>query len=261
VVPLTVERRAAGLIGLRRTAPLGYGGWIGDELDDDRARGAAWYILEQLGSVVWIANPYEPRGLAIAQQAGREGHTLVLDLQEGFAAVRGRWSKGHRAAAKSARRQGVTARRGTGRADWLAYFEAYRDSLSRWGRGVTSRYGWPMFDALARVPECELWVAEHEGTIIAGVVCLRDRQRVIYWHAATLERAFPLRPSNLLLETAIADACERGSGIFDLGASGGHKGVEAFKRSFGAMPLASAVVTVDRGLMRVARTVRRAVSI
>jgi CelD/BcsL family acetyltransferase involved in cellulose biosynthesis len=118
-----------------------------------------------------------------------------------------------------------------------------------------------MFEALARVPECELWVAEHDGTVIAGALCLRDRERVIYWHAAALDRALPLRPANLLLETTIADACERGSRVFDLGSSGGHEGVEAFKRSFGAAPLPSAVVTVDRGLMRAARTLRKAVPV
>lgn len=213
-------------------------------------------MREGLGSLVWTANPYEPRGVEVARTIGEASDTLVLDLTDGFAAVRARWSQAHRRNATNAARGGVLARRASGIGDWEAYFEVYRDSLRRWGPRASSRYDWRLFAELATVGECELWVAEHDQTVIAGALCLRDSERVIYWHGATLERAFNLRPANLVLEAAIADACESGARVFDLGASGGHAGVHEFKRRFGATPLPGAVVRIDRGLVRMARAMR-----
>lgn len=257
VLPLVVERRAGGLIEVRRSAAAGYGGWLASaELTRDQARNAATFMRTELGSLVWTANPFEPRGLEIARSIGEASDTLVLDLRDGFAAVRGRWSEGHRRNATNAARNGVQTRRALGIGDWKAYFDVYEDSLRRWGARASSRYGWSLFAELASLPEAELWVAEHDRTVIAGALCLRDPERVIYWHGATLERAFDLRPANLVLQAAIADACERGAGVFDLGASGGHAGVQEFKRRFGATPLPGAVVRVDRGLVRVARVTR-----
>src|SRR4029079_1053277 len=72
------------------------------------------------------------------------------------------------------------------------------------------------------------------GEIAAGALCLYSRRHVAYWHGAARERLLECRPVHLLIETALHDACERGMRWFDFNPSGGHRGVEAFKKGFGA---------------------------
>jgi hypothetical protein len=65
---------------------------------------------------------------------------------------------------------------------------------------------------------------------------------------------------NLLLHDVIRDACERGFRWFDFNPSGGHEGVAAFKRSFGAECRPAPVVTIEGARHRLVRrlgTLRR----
>ena len=163
----------------------------------------------------------------------------MLDLADGFEALRRGFSKGHRAAITQAERKGVTTRVAASAEDYRSYFAVYEDSLRRWGEAASPRYPWTLFERAWQLAErhpdaLRLWLAEHEGEIVAGALVLYWRGHVMYWQAATLERAFELRPANLVLANAIEDACERGCRWFDFGSSGGHEGPEAFKRRFGA---------------------------
>jgi len=88
----------------------------------------------------------------------------------------------------------------------------------------------------------------------AAALCLAGLQVVVYWHGATLEAAFELRPSTLLLHEAVRDACAYGAAWFDLNPSAGLEGVREFKRCFGTQTLSCPVVvrqsTRTRGLRR-----------
>ena len=53
---------------------------------------------------------------------------------------------------------------------------------------------------------------------------------------------FHLRPVNLLMCEIIKHSCDRGYSWFDFNPSGGHEGVTAFKKSFGAEALPCPVV-------------------
>ena len=57
-----------------------------------------------------------------------------------------------------------------------------------------------------------------------------------------MEKYFKVRPTNLLMYEAIKDACDRGYAWFDFNPSGGHEGVEAFKKNFGAQALPAPVI-------------------
>jgi hypothetical protein len=58
---------------------------------------------------------------------------------------------------------------------------------------------------------------------------------------------------NLLMAEAIRDASLRGYRWFDFNPSGGHAGVQDFKRRFGAIPLAAPVIRTATGWRRAGR--------
>jgi CelD/BcsL family acetyltransferase involved in cellulose biosynthesis len=73
------------------------------------------------------------------------------------------------------------------------------------------------------------------GRPIAGAVFLVERGTVVYKYGASDERAWSLRPNNLLFAEAIRRACDEGRTSFDFGrANVGGAGLRAFKASWGA---------------------------
>jgi lipid II:glycine glycyltransferase (peptidoglycan interpeptide bridge formation enzyme) len=172
--------------------------------------------------------------------------TQALNLGVGLDAIRRRLSKGHRSAISKAQRSGVTVRRAETMKDWRRYFELYQLSLGRWGARATSRYDWRLFEMLeALSPNVQLWLADLDGSSVAGAVLARGGEHVGYWHGAAAESAFPARPVHLLLWTVIEQAVQTGALWFDFLPSGGHLGVEAFKRSFGAVDIP--LLRIDTG--------------
>ena len=159
----------------------------------------------------------------------------MVDLRGGLVDVERRWSKGHRAAAKQARRAGVAIRRASSRADWQVYDAIYRDSLIRWGDSATTEHPARLFEEFSKLESdrVNLWLAEFEGKAVAGALCLHGVEHISYWHGAAMADSFHLRPVHLLMFEAMRDACERGYTWFDFNPTGGLEGVRAFKKSFG----------------------------
>jgi lipid II:glycine glycyltransferase (peptidoglycan interpeptide bridge formation enzyme) len=120
-------------------------------------------------------------------------------------------------------------------ADWKKYYEVYEDSLLRWGDKASSRYELRLFEEMQRrnSPNIKLWLAAYQEKIIAGALCFYAKKHVVWWHGASLEKHFRLRPNTLIIYEAIKDACERGFSWFDFNPSGGHEGVTSFKKRFG----------------------------
>lgn len=261
VVPTTVEWRAGRMLRLTRMSPADtYGGWLSSaSLDEEQISALYTLIKRELVNVRWVVNPFltgatAPRGLPAPAL-----HTLSLDLAGGFDACRSRWSKGHKSAATKALREGVTVEIAEDAEDWRAYFGVYGDSLRRWGKRTTSQYTWPLFEALSATDSryVRLWLARWKDVVIAGALCLYHPRQVAYWHGAALERHFARRPTNLLIQEAIRDAVDRGATWFDLGPSGGHEGVEKFKRGFAPAVLPISMIDEAGVLLRSARAVNR----
>ena len=73
------------------------------------------------------------------------------------------------------------------------------------------------------------------GRPIAGAVFLVERGTVVYKYGASDERAWSLRPNNLLFAEAIRQACDEDRKRLDFGRSNvGDVGLRAFKASWGA---------------------------
>ncbi len=236
LLPLSRTRVYKGLMSSFVSSPAGtFGGWLStDALGAPHARALARH-LRSLPELNWRLNPYDPNLEHIDLAGSRPDETHVIALPADFAENFRSWSKGARAAVKQSAREGVTVRLADGEADWRAYYEVYLDSVRRWGERAGARYDWSLFGALAgrRSEAVRLWLAEHEGNVIGGALCLYARRHVVYWHGAALEANFKLRPVNSLMHACIQDACAREFRWFDFNPSGGHAGVAAFKRGFG----------------------------
>jgi lipid II:glycine glycyltransferase (peptidoglycan interpeptide bridge formation enzyme) len=157
-------------------------------------------------------------------------------LTDDFESIYKLWSKGHKSAARKAQKAGVTADIAKSHESWKDYYSIYQDSLRRWGTSATSSYGWFLFKILydQRSINIQLWLAKFEDKSIAGALCFYHRNHVAYWHGASLSDYSQLRPTNLLMYEIIRDSCRRKAKWFDFNPSGGHDGVKAFKKSFGA---------------------------
>lgn len=246
VLPLTARPALRGLTRRYLSSPGGtYGGWISaTPLTGAHAALLVDFLTQELGPLEWRLNPYDPLLRDISVPGAEPDETHAIDLGPGFEAVtRGR-SKANKAA-----RAGVTVVPAASEGDWRAYFALYEKSLTRWGGSATSRYRWPLFEAIRTqaTPGARLWLARLQDHFIAGALCFHARRHVVYWHGAADEAHFELRPVNLLMQEAIRDACGRGAAWFDFNPSGGHEGVRQFKRSLGGAPLPSPVVRVAGG--------------
>jgi CelD/BcsL family acetyltransferase involved in cellulose biosynthesis len=253
------ERLHRGLTSRLVTTSSGtYGGWLAGPGAGAAHAGALAARLLREPDLWWRLNPYDPLVEAPHGVAVRPEESDALALDGGFEAVWRRASRGHRAAANKAARAGVDVRRAASRSDWEAYYAVYQDSLRRWRehRSWTLGYGAQLFEALRRHdPEhVQLWLAWHQGRAVAGALCLAGPAALVYWHGATLEAAFDLRPSTLLMREIVRDACASGAAWFDFNPSAGLEGVREFKRRFGTQTLSCPVVvrqsTRTRGLRR-----------
>lgn len=235
VIPVGVERRLHGMVDIAHMSPAGtWGGPLMTEGGARHRRVLTSLVLSRFPNLNWLDNPFGSDATRGFVDATRRDATLVVDLAADMDSIVRRWSKGHRSAVSQARRLGVTTHVASTEAEWKDYFRAYEDSLRRWGKHASSSYPWQLFDALRRQPSSvvRLWLAKHEGSVVSGALCFYSNDVVSFWHGATSASAFQLRPAHLLLFEAIGDAVAQGHAIFDLGPSGGHDGVEHFKRGF-----------------------------
>ncbi len=227
------------------SSPAGtYGGYLSNhELNLAQARRLTTALLERFRPLSWRLNPYDPITSQLDLVGLREDFTRTLDLTVGKEAILRSWTKGHRSAAKKAERLGVHVRLAKTLEDWQAYYKIYERTLERWGDRASSRYQWRLFQ---RLFECgsehvKLWLAEVEGLAVAGALCLASGKHIVYWHGAADEEFFPLRPVHLLIREIVFWSCETGMQWFDLNPSGGHAGVDLFKKGFGTVSMRSDV--------------------
>lgn len=226
-----------------------YGGWLAESpLGKQHAEALARHLVREYPALTWRLNPFNDVECASAPATAREGHTRVLQLEDGLEALRRRFSKGHRAAVKQARRAGVEAGTASGDLAWEEYARLYQSSLKRWGKRATTRHDPRVFEELMRREgrNVRLWLARHQNEVVAGAILLQEGEQLCYWHGAARSERFHLRPVHLLLHEAIDQACQEELEIFDLGPSAGLEGVEAFKKGFGAVPLPAPVVAYER---------------
>lgn len=249
LLPLSYQNNLKGLIKNYISSPAGtFGGWISvDGIDTNHAILLTKFLNEKLSSLVWRINPYDGLISELGVQASEYDETYTLSLEVGFEVIYKKWTKGHRSAARKAHELGVSVKLASTLEDWKSYYYVYKDSLRRWGNQVSSRYGWGIFHEMFQrdSPNLKLWLALcADKSVVAGAIVLYAKRHVVYWHGAALEEYFSLRPVNLLLYEIIKNASEEKYFWFDFNPSGGHKGVAAFKKSFGVEVLPCPIIYV-----------------
>ncbi len=259
LLPLSIQKRFKGLIRNYISSPAGtFGGWVSaDDLSVEHAALLTKYLLNKTGNLFWRLNPYDKLVFQVYKDANRDDATTMINLSAGFDSICKGWTRGHASAARKARKEGVNIKLASNQYDWQSYFKAYEDSLYRWGENATSKYGWELFHEIFRrkSSHVKLWLAIYQNIVVAGALCFYAKKHVVYWHGAALSDYFYVRPVNLIMYEAIKDACEQGLTWFDFNPSGGHKGVMAFKKSFGAEELKAPVINIESKMSTLSNTI------
>lgn len=259
LLPFSCARKLKGLVTNIVSSPMGtYGGWIStDDLSVPHAVLLCEYLTVKLKNLQLRLNPYDEIALRSGIKFNKYDETHALSLVCGFDEIFAGWTKGHSSAARKARKEGVRIRIGSTLDDWQAYCQVYLDTLRRWGDRASSSYSEHLFLQMfqKRSSNIKLWLAFYEDKVVAGAVCFYAGRHAVYWHGAALEETFKLRPVNLLMYEVIKDACENGYEWFDFNPSGGHPGVVAFKKSFGARPLPCPVIITQSGWSKLIRRI------
>jgi len=240
LLPLVVKRRYGGLVNeYLSCVEGGFGGWISkDSLRIEHTIELAKLLTEELGSLTWRLNPYDPLIWEVNQPYNFADETHVINLEKDFTVLFKNQSSTVRKARK-AEKAGVEIDIASTLNEWREYYEVYQSSIKRWGEKAISEYRWDIFQKLfeQNSSNVRLWIARYQGKIVSGAVCLYAQRNIVYWHGSSMEEYFQLRPVNLLMYKIMWAGYEQGYSWFDFGSSGGLESVAAFKKSFGATPL------------------------
>ena len=261
LLPLSSQKRLKGLSKSYLSSPAGtFGGWIAAEsLDQAHADRLVDYLMKDLPGIVWRWNPYDPHLFKTGIRAGRQEVTHALNLETDLQELTKRRSKGNISSMHKAVKSGVQIMQAQNIDDWREYFAVYEDSIQRWGESVSSRYTYDLFDEIFKRKSAyiRLWLARSEAKVIAGALMFYAKQHAVYWHGAALSDYFEMRPVNLLMDACIKDAGQRNLTWFDFNPSGGHEGVAAFKKRFGADELPCPVIHTETKLLKVVAKIKR----
>ena len=235
LLPLAWRKRLKGMIKEYISAPVGtYGGFLGNgKLNREETNQLQSYI----GRFTFLrirANPLkeilDPSFYTIKK------FTQIIDLNKGLEEIKKKWSKNHLRSLKKGIDNEMSIRESNKKLDWKNYYDVYQDSLRRWEKNSSNQYRWSLFDLLSRLAKdnCKLWLIEKEDKLISGCICFYQNEHVVYWHGASLESFFYLRPVHVLHHHIMQMAIKCGFRWYDFNPSGGHLGVVKFKQGFGS---------------------------
>jgi CelD/BcsL family acetyltransferase involved in cellulose biosynthesis len=154
---------------------------------------------------------------------------------------------------RKAEKSGVSVRRASSDADFMAYHAMLAECCRRWG--TPTEFGLEFFVELAKIDRnaVQMWIAEHEGDIVAADLNFVYGDTVMNWGNVSFEKARHLATTNLLHATAIRWAIENGFSVYNLGSSRGLPGVESFKSSLGTETDALLRLSAEKAWYRAAR--------
>ncbi len=174
----------------------------------------------------------------------------VLDLDDGFDALHGRFNKMARKAIRKAEREGVVVDCDTTGAGVDTYYELYERWVARRARARRIPLRAMRWQAHRNEPRKRLdlladlfgdgfrvWLARVDGEPIAAMITLVRGEVALAWRGTSdLDRAGPVRANDLIHRHAIEDACLSGCRYYNMGESGGVESLMKFKERFGATP-------------------------
>jgi lipid II:glycine glycyltransferase (peptidoglycan interpeptide bridge formation enzyme) len=123
--------------------------------------------------------------------------------------------------------------------DLLNYYEIYLDTMRRL-RGVPFSFSFfkSLWNVLKPKKLLNLFLAEHEGRIIAGQIVLLYKRKIQIFNNASLRKYWRLKPNNLIDYWTIKYGYEQGFNVVDFGGTppppSGHY---EYKKSIGGKPV------------------------
>ena len=224
-----VKRFKKGLLRKIISSPAGvYGGFLAYEpLTEEDLKKLVSYAAK-LGEEVVITD-------ANYNICDRKITTQTISLKEGIEDVRKGYAEAHPRKIEKAKKEGVTVKLAETDNDWDIYVGIYQQMLNEWDN-PTMKYSTALFDKFKNVSGVKLWLAEYNGEIVGGALCLYHNNHVAYWHGAGNKAAKDVNANYVLFDAIMEEACKNGYEVFDMMPSAGLKGVEEFKSNFGAVP-------------------------
>ena len=210
--------RRSGAIALKVEPP-----WL------DSPEAAAW----------WLRQGFRP-----SAQTVQPRRTIVIDLGPEEEEILGQMKSKWRYNVRLAGRKGVSVRQGTVE-DLAAFYALMRETGERDGFAVhTPDYYRAALELFAEQGRAALFLAEHGGQVLAGLVAFAFGAQAIYMYGASGERERQRMPNHLLQWEAMRWARARGCQVYDLwgipdvdptSPSAALAGVERFKAGFGGV--------------------------
>jgi lipid II:glycine glycyltransferase (peptidoglycan interpeptide bridge formation enzyme) len=156
------------------------------------------------------------------------------------------WRSIHRSArqrVKKAQRRHVQIQMAESRESMEHYYRLHLLTRSKkHGMPAQSRrYFFGLWDAFAPSGVLRLWLAEHQGIVVAAAISLASGTAVRWAYNSSDEHYLPLAPNHLLIWSTISWACANGYSTLDMGRTArDNNGLMDYKRSWGAImePLA-----------------------
>jgi FemAB-related protein (PEP-CTERM system-associated) len=184
-----------------------------------------------------IAHQTQGDASSIYQQNGfeinEEFSTYVLELGKPEEVWTKLDPKSVRWAIRKAQKDGVTVRKANSVSDIKCFYNLNLKTKTRLGvPGHPQKLFLEMLEELGA--QCQLYLAEFQNRIIAGIVTLRCNSIVLYGYGASEANYLSHQPNDLLIWTAIEESCRDGYQFFDFGrVSTAEQGLAMFKKHWG----------------------------
>ncbi len=205
----------------------------------------------EAGAVLFGAEPPAslPRGRAIAME-----ECSLVSLVHGFDEVWNRgWSGKRRQLARRALEAGIAARSLETEAEVRMFHAIYARESRAWG-GVHPYPERLFLELFARRGEgVVFWGAFLGEDLLGGHIDFYRGEMAQAWQGGMTERARGFETGTILIKSAMEEACRRGCRVFNLGASGGNRGILFFKESLGGREHRYAIVTTRKRWWALAR--------
>jgi FemAB-related protein (PEP-CTERM system-associated) len=176
------------------------------------------------GSSVWLQHGFEIDG---------QFSTYVLKLSSPEEVWKKLDSKSVRWAIRKAQKDGVIVKKTDSLSDIRLFYDLNLRTKRRLGvPGHPERLFIEMLRELGA--QSQLYLAEFQNKVIAGIVTLKLNDWVLYAYGASDSNYRMHQPNDLLVWTAVEESCQLGHKVFDFGrVSSAERGLSMFKRHWG----------------------------
>ncbi|MDD4858063.1 MAG: GNAT family N-acetyltransferase [Candidatus Krumholzibacteria bacterium] len=179
-----------------------------------------------------------PRGARVSMAECR-----LVSIDRGFDEVWKKWSSKRRQLVRRGEEAGVAVRSLETEEEVRDFHRIYIEESRSWG-GVHP-YPERLFLELfrRRAQGAVLLGAFLNGALLGGHIDFYFGEMAQAWQGGMTKRAGEFEAGAILIRSAIEEACRRGCRLFNLGSSGGNRGILFFKESLGAREYRYPVIT------------------